>query len=74
MVIRARDQVLANDPTLKTTGEMNMEAHGDERVPLIHRLLIQSHKAKAEDRLTDADIISEGMGHTYVPCLQFVSL
>lgn len=64
-VIRAKDQVLANDPAFKATGDVNPDASGgDERLSLVHRLLRQSIKAKAEDKLTQGDIISEGMSHT----------
>ncbi|KAG9002055.1 hypothetical protein FRB94_004147 [Tulasnella sp. JGI-2019a] len=63
-VIRARDQVLERDPSFKTTGELDSDGNGDERLSLVHRLLRQSLKAKPEERLSDADVISEAMAHT----------
>lgn len=63
-VIRAKDQVIANDPNFKTTGNMNTEVTGEERLSLVHRLMRQSIRAKAEDRLTEGDVIAESMAHT----------
>lgn len=71
-VTHARDVVLANDPTFKSTGQINADHGADERLSLIHRLLRQSFKAKQEDKLSDADIISPAMGHTCVPVTQDV--
>ncbi|KAG9009668.1 hypothetical protein FRB94_011673 [Tulasnella sp. JGI-2019a] len=63
-VIQARDNIIANDPHFKATGEIESNHLGDERLSLIHRLLRQSLQAKSEDKLSDADIISEAAGHT----------
>ncbi|KAG8978017.1 hypothetical protein FRB90_008594, partial [Tulasnella sp. 427] len=49
---------------LAEAGPDGAEIEADERLSLIHRLLRQQVKAKAEDRLSDRDIISEAMGHT----------
>lgn len=38
----------------------------DERMPLLHRLLKYRPNAAFKEYASDEDIISEGMGHTYV--------
>ncbi|KIO32887.1 hypothetical protein M407DRAFT_18345 [Tulasnella calospora MUT 4182] len=64
-VIAARDKLVQTDKRLDlTTGDLETDGETDERLSLIHRLLRQQVKAKAEDRLSDRDIISEAMGHT----------
>ncbi|KAG8995785.1 hypothetical protein FRB93_001067 [Tulasnella sp. JGI-2019a] len=63
-VIKARDNIIANDPHFKATGEIERNHLGDERLSLMHRLLRQSLHAKPEDKLSDADIISEATSHT----------
>ncbi|KAG8865168.1 hypothetical protein FRB96_000057 [Tulasnella sp. 330] len=62
-VIRAKDEVLERDPAFKTTGE-HTPVNTDERLSLVHRLLRQSLTAKPQDKLSDADILSEAMAHT----------
>ncbi|KAG8898859.1 hypothetical protein FRC00_002246 [Tulasnella sp. 408] len=64
-VIAARDKIVQTDKKLDlTSGDLDKDGETDERLSLIHRLLRQQVKAKAEDRLSDRDIISEAMGHT----------
>ncbi|KAG8860571.1 hypothetical protein FRB96_003825 [Tulasnella sp. 330] len=62
-VIQARDNVIANDPQFKLTGEIDAHQE-DERLSLIHRLLRQSLKAKPEDKLKDDEMIAEATAHT----------
>ncbi|KAG8896162.1 hypothetical protein FRB99_009051 [Tulasnella sp. 403] len=66
-VIRARDAIFQRDRHLSerlTSGELDMGGETDEWLPLIHRLMRQQVKVKAEDHLSDRDIISEAMGQT----------
>ncbi|KAG8991736.1 hypothetical protein FRB94_003587 [Tulasnella sp. JGI-2019a] len=63
-VIRSRNQVIENDPNFKLTGEKDEIRSDDERLSLIHRLLLQSLRAKPEDKLSDDATVAESMAHT----------
>ncbi|KAG8958033.1 hypothetical protein FRC03_009533 [Tulasnella sp. 419] len=63
-VTRARDVILEKDARLKSGNADALPDEEDERVPMLQRLMRHAAKTRPEDRMTPADIISEGMGHT----------
>ena len=67
-VITAKDRAIAADSHLIHDPETKGPVYrAEERISLIHRLLRLTYDPKQNSNLSVKDIVSEAMGHTWVP-------